>query len=122
MLGAVAQDVQGFGFLRENFRQQLANDGVGIELVERGILFDGRWRQTGIGVLLQGQAGGVLLASQVAADAAVELHAQVEQVLAEDLRLAHARSGQHVVVVCTEGGLAMSNQVNTAHARYCPGR
>ena len=48
--------------------------------------------------------------------------AQFGQVLAENLRLAHAGGRQHIVIVGTKGGLAMSNQVDTAHVRVVPVR
>ena len=70
--------MQGFGFLREQFRQQMTNHVIGIELVERGILFDGWRRQAGVGVLLQRCTGGVLLAAQVATHATVKIDTKVE--------------------------------------------
>ena len=40
--------------------------------------------------------------------------------LTGDLRLVNAQRRQLVVVVCTEGGLAMSDQIDTAHVRVIP--
>jgi hypothetical protein len=64
----------------------------------------------------------VLLATQVARKAAIEADTEFGQVLAEDFRLANTGRRQDVIVVCTKGGLAMSNQVDTAHVRVIPVR
>ncbi|MNC82658.1 hypothetical protein D3C75_1362570 [compost metagenome] len=50
----------------------------------------------------QGQARGVLLAAQVAGQAAVQAQAQLRQVLAEGLALAHAHGREDIIVVCTK--------------------
>ena len=60
----------------------------------------------------------MLLATQVARQAAVKRQAQVGQVATEYLRLLYADGRQDVIVVCTEGGLAMSNQIDAAHVRF----
>lgn len=67
-------------------------------------------------------AGRVLLARQISGYTAVQAYAQINQVLADYLCLSLAQRRQHVVVVCAEGGLAMSYQVDAAHVRYAPVR
>ena len=64
----------------------------------------------------------MLLAAQVARQAAIETDSQLGQVLAEDFCLAHTDGRQDVIVVCTKGGLAMSNQIDAAHVRVIPVR
>ncbi len=68
--------------------------------------------------MIEGSRGGVLLAAQVAGHAAVEHDAHVRQVATEHLCLLHTNGRQDVIVVCTEGGLAMSNQIDAAHVRF----
>ncbi|MNE88439.1 hypothetical protein D3C80_1857450 [compost metagenome] len=114
--------MQRFGFFGQQVRQQGADDGIGIEFIEGRVDFQRRYRQPDRAKLRQGAVGGVLLATQVARQAAVEAQTQFGQVAAEDFRLAHTGRRQHVVVVCTEGGLAMSNQVDAAHVRVIPVR
>jgi hypothetical protein len=43
-------------------------------------------------------------------------------VLAQDFCLTDTGRRQDVIVVCTKGGLAMSNQIDTAHVRVIPVR
>jgi hypothetical protein len=64
----------------------------------------------------------VLLTAQVSGEAAIEADAQFSKVLTEDFCLAHTGRRQDVIVVCTKGGLAMSNQVDAAHVRVIPVR
>ncbi len=54
--------------------------------------------------------------------AAIEADPQFGQVLTEDFCLADTGGRQDVIVVCTKGGLAMSNQIDTAHVRVIPVR
>ncbi len=121
MLGRMAKDVQGFRLLLEQVRQVRADHRVGFEFVERRIDFQLRRGQPGGLQAFEGGAGGVLLAAQAAAEDAVETDAEVQQVVAEDFRLADAGRRQHVVVVGTERRLAMSNQVDAAHGRTSAG-
>jgi hypothetical protein len=64
----------------------------------------------------------MLLTAQVTREAAIEADTQLGQVLAEDFCLANTGRRQDVIVVCTKGGLAMSNQIDTAHVRVIPVR
>jgi hypothetical protein len=64
----------------------------------------------------------MLLAAQVARQAAIEADTEFGQVLAEEFCLANTGRRQDVIVVCTKGGLAMSNQVDAAHVRVIPVR
>ena len=76
--------------------------------------------QPGSRELCQCMASGVLLAQQVAGDAAIKAQIQINQMLAHDLCLAHTQGRQHVVVVGAKRGLAMSYQVDAAHFRVIP--
>src|SRR5690606_10749714 len=72
VLRAVAQDVQGLGFLRQELGQQRTNDRVGVELVEGFIDFQaGRIAQ-----LRQGGVGCFALAAQAATEAAIQSYAK----------------------------------------------
>ncbi|MNI37625.1 hypothetical protein D3C73_917250 [compost metagenome] len=122
VLRGVAQDVQGFGFVRQHGGQQCANHGVGIEFIERGIGFEDRHRQAHGSELFQRAVGSMLLAAQVTGKAAIEADAELGQVLAKDFCLANTGRRQDVIVVCTKGGLAMSNQIDAAHVRVIPVR
>ncbi|MNR17354.1 hypothetical protein D3C85_1340080 [compost metagenome] len=122
VLCGVAQDVEGFRLVRQHVREQRTNDRVGIEFVERRIGFQGRHRQAFGGVLRQRAGGRVLLATQVTGEAAIEADAQFSEVLTEDFCLTHTGRRQDVIVVCTKGGLAMSNQIDAAHVRVIPVR
>jgi len=118
VLRGVAQDLQGFGFGGEQVGEQGADDCVGIEFVEGAVGFQCRYRQAQGAVLIERSGGGMLLAAQVAGHTAVEHQAHFRQVAAEYLCLFHADGRQDVIVVCTEGGLAMSNQIDAAHVRF----
>ena len=72
VLRAVAQDVHGIRFTAEQVGQQAANDRFAVELVERAVCFQCRNRQAQGAVLVERGAGSVLLATQVAGDAAVK--------------------------------------------------
>ncbi|CAI8719632.1 hypothetical protein EMIT0196MI5_120091 [Pseudomonas sp. IT-196MI5] len=122
VLRGVAQDVQGFGFVRQHGRQQRADHRIGVELVEGGIGFQERHRQAYRGELFQRAVGRVLLAAQVARQATVEADAEFGQVPAKDFSLSNAGRRQDVVVVRTKRGLAMSNQIDAAHVRVIPVR
>ncbi|MNQ74550.1 hypothetical protein D3C85_893090 [compost metagenome] len=122
VLRGVAQDVQGLGFVRQHGRQQRADHCIGVELVEGGVGFQQRHRQAHRGELFQRAVGRVLLAAQIPRQAAVEADPEFGQVPTQDFRLTNTGRRQHVVVVCTEGGLAMSNQIDTAHVRVIPVR
>ncbi|RMT83627.1 hypothetical protein ALP39_04861 [Pseudomonas marginalis pv. marginalis] len=118
VLRGITQDVQGVGFGGEQVGEQGADDCVGIEFVKGAVGFQDWNRQAKGAVLIEGSRGGVLLAAQVARQAAVEHQAHVRQVATEHLCLLHADGRQDVIVVCTEGGLAMSNQIDAAHVRF----
>jgi len=122
VLRGVAQDVQRFGLFRQHRREQGADHRVGIEFVEGGIGFQDRHRQAHRSELFQRAIGRMLLAAQIAGKAAVEADAELGQVLAEDFCLANTGRRQDVIVVCTKGGLAMSNQIDAAHVRVIPVR
>ena len=62
----------------------------------------------------------MLLAAQVARQAPIEADPEFGQVPTEDFCLADTGGRQDVIVVCTKGGLAMSNQVDAAHVRCNP--
>jgi hypothetical protein len=64
----------------------------------------------------------VLLAAQIPCQAAVEADPEFSQVPAKDFSLTNTGWRQDVIVVCTKGGLAMSNQVDAAHVRVIPVR
>ncbi|MNC52335.1 hypothetical protein D3C75_1016770 [compost metagenome] len=120
MLRSIAQHMQGIGLFRQQVGQQGAYHPVGIELIECGVGLNRRHRAA-VGVQrLQRQPCGILLAAQVASHAAVQPHAQLGQVFTQGLALAHAHGREDVVVIGTEGGLAMSNQVEIAHERFRP--
>jgi len=112
--------VQGIGFFWQQPGQQGADDAIGIELIERGVGLNSRHRAAAGMQGLQGQACGILLATQVACHAAVQPNTQLGQVLTQGLALAHAHGREDVVVISTEGGLAMSDQVEVAHERFRP--
>ncbi|MCY1432773.1 hypothetical protein D9M71_487810 [compost metagenome] len=94
-----------------------ADHRVGVELIEGRVDFQRRRVEAGIAYTRERELRGVLLAFQVAAEAAVEMHAQAGQVIAKDFRLLNAGRRQLVVVAGTERGLAMSNQIDSAHSR-----
>jgi len=115
VLHAIAQDVPGVRLIGHQARQQGADNAVGIELVERRVGLEGR---DGMAITFQGfqrEPGGVLLAPQVTRHTAVQAQAKLSQVFAQRLALPDAHGGQHVIVVGTKGGLAMSDQVEVAH-------
>lgn len=91
---------------------------VGLEFVERRLDAQRRGRQPGVAEARQSMLCRMALAPQFTAVAMVERGAEPGQVVTENLRLAHTIGAEDVVVVRTEGGLAMSNQINTAHTRY----
>ncbi|MCY1512383.1 hypothetical protein D9M68_468420 [compost metagenome] len=90
VLRGIAQHVQGFGFFREQVGEQGADHSVGIEFIERRVdLNRGGAKARGI-ELRQGGLGGMLLAAQVAAVAAIQAQAQLCEVRTEYLGLANA--------------------------------
>jgi hypothetical protein len=60
---------------------------------------------------------GISLSAQLTAVAAMQRYAYMSQVFAEHFGLAHTIGAENIVVVCTERGLAMSNQIDATHAR-----
>lgn len=118
VLRAIAQDMHGIGFAAEQLGQQAADNRFAVELVEGAVCLQRRNRQAEGAVLIERGGGGVLLATQVAGDAAIKRETQVCQMATEHLRLFYADGRQDVIVVCTEGGLAMSNQIDAAHVRF----
>ncbi|MCY1362668.1 hypothetical protein D9M69_493970 [compost metagenome] len=118
----VAQDVQGLGFVRQHGRQQRADHCIGVELIEGGVGFQHRHRQACRGELFQRAVSRVLLAAQIPRQAAVEADPEFGQVPTQNFSLTNTGRRQHVVVVCAEGSLAMSNQVDAAHVRVFPVR
>ncbi|MNP24147.1 hypothetical protein D3C76_1168930 [compost metagenome] len=120
VLRAIAQDVQGVGLLRQQPGQQGTDHTIGIELIECCIGLNSRYRAAIGEQCIQGQARGILLAAQVACHAAVQPYTELGQVLTQGLALAHAHGREDVVVIGTEGGLAMSDQVEVAHERFRP--
>ncbi|MCY1435460.1 hypothetical protein D3C76_1640310 [compost metagenome] len=98
------------------------NHGVGIELIERTVDFHLRHIEAAGLQLGQGMAGGILLAAQLAGQATVETQTQLCQMSAEHFGLANTRRREDVVVVCAEGSLAMSYQIDAAHVRFAPVR
>ncbi|MNF52904.1 hypothetical protein D3C84_342650 [compost metagenome] len=89
ILRGIAQDVQGFGLVRQHRRQQGADHRVSIEFVERRIRLQDRHRQANGSELFQRTGGRVLLAAQIAREAAIEADPEFRQVLAEDFCLAN---------------------------------
>ncbi len=122
VLRGIAQDFEGFRLVRQHVREQGADHRVGIEFVEGRIGFQDRHRQLFGGELRQRTGGRVPLTTQVTGEAAIEADTQFSKVLTEDFCLAHTGRRQDVIVVCTKGGLAMSNQVDAAHVRVIPVR
>ena len=120
VMGGIVHRRQGLGLVWQQAGKQGVEYGESIEFVEGSVCFNGRGRQPGGAQLRQGMARGVLLARQVARQATVQAQAQMGQVLAGNFGLAHAQRRQPVVVVGTEGGLAMSDQINAAHVRVIP--
>ncbi|GGU83149.1 hypothetical protein GCM10009504_44550 [Pseudomonas laurentiana] len=96
-------------------RQQGADQRIRIEFVEGTVGFKGGHRGACLLHARQSQAPGILLTTKIAGQAAVQAQAKFGKVLAEYRALANTHGGQDIVVVCTKGGLAMSNQVNAAH-------
>lgn len=122
VLRGIAQDVQCFRLILQQGREQGADHGVGVEFIERGIGFQDWSRQAYGSKLFQRAVGRVLLAAQVAGQASIEADTEFGEVLAKYFRLANTDRRQDVIVVCTKGGLAMSNQIDTAHVRVVPVR
>jgi len=70
--------------------------------------------------MLQSGLGRVLLALQVAAQATIKTQTQLTKVLSKGFRLAKSEWRKHIVIVCAERSLAVSNQVDAAQVRWCP--
>src|SRR5690606_24320887 len=77
----IAQDVEGIWLTRQHGGQQTADDRFGIEFIETGVQFQFRCRQTRRNAALQGGSGGMLLATQGAAEATIKTQTEVRQVL-----------------------------------------
>ncbi|MCY1436773.1 hypothetical protein D9M71_529090 [compost metagenome] len=112
----MAHHVQGVRLVLEQVGQVRADHRIGVEFIEGGVDFQCRRVEAGFAYARERELCGVLLAFQIAAEAAVELHAQAGQVIAKDFSLMNAGRRQLVVVAGAERGLAMSNQIDSAHS------
>ena len=89
VLRAIAQHVEGMGFLRQQVRQEVTNHFISIELIERRVDFDIGGVQSGFAQLAYGCFGGVLLTAQVTTQAAIKAHTQFAKMAAQYFGLAH---------------------------------